>query len=147
MKGCALVPVGAAGADRMFTVSCSGDPVVCKAGDGGYVTFPMTAVDAYTMADAKRYAAAHDTGGVGPPDTGGVGRSATDTSGASADEPDFGSDGCDPNYAGECLDPSSLDYDCAGGTGDGPDCTGTVEVVGDDPYDLDRDGDGVACDA
>jgi predicted Rdx family selenoprotein len=56
------LPAYSPAADRMFTVSCSGDPVVCKAGDGGYVTFPMTAVDAYTMADAKRYAAAHDTG-------------------------------------------------------------------------------------
>ena len=31
--------------DEMFTVDCSGDPVVCKAGDGGYVTFPLSAVD------------------------------------------------------------------------------------------------------
>jgi hypothetical protein len=54
---------------------------------------------------------------------------------------------CDPNYAGACLKPDSPDYDCEGGSGDGPDYTGTVEVVGDDPYDLDRDGDGIACDA
>jgi hypothetical protein len=53
---------------------------------------------------------------------------------------------CDPNYAGACLKPDSPDYDCAGGSGDGPDYTGTVRVVGGDPYDLDRDGDGVACD-
>jgi hypothetical protein len=53
---------------------------------------------------------------------------------------------CDPNYAGACLDPNSADYDCEGGSGDGPDYTGTVRVVGADPYDLDRDGDGVACD-
>jgi hypothetical protein len=52
---------------------------------------------------------------------------------------------CDPNYAGACLDPNSADYDCEGGSGDGPDYTGRVEVIGDDPYDLDRDGDGVAC--
>jgi hypothetical protein len=54
---------------------------------------------------------------------------------------------CDPNYAGACLDPSLSDYDCEGGSGDGPGYTGTVEVVGDDPFDLDRDGDGIACDA
>jgi hypothetical protein len=54
---------------------------------------------------------------------------------------------CDPNYKGACLKPGSPDYDCEGGSGDGPDCTGTVEVVGDDHYDLDRDGDGIACDA
>ena len=53
--------------------------------------------------------------------------------------------GCDPNYRGACLDPSSPDYDCAGGSGNGPDYTGPVEVVGDDHFDLDRDGDGVAC--
>lgn len=53
---------------------------------------------------------------------------------------------CDPNYAGACLDPNSADYDCEGGSGDGPDYTGTVRVVGADPYDLDRDGDGIACD-
>jgi hypothetical protein len=53
---------------------------------------------------------------------------------------------CDPNYAGACLDPNSADYDCEGGSGDGPDYTGTVRVIGGDPYDLDRDGDGIACD-
>ena len=53
---------------------------------------------------------------------------------------------CDPNYAGACLDPNSYDYDCAGGSGDGPDYTGQVQVVGDDHHDLDRDGDGIACD-
>ena len=52
---------------------------------------------------------------------------------------------CDPNYAGACLKPDVSDYDCEGGTGDGPYYTGRVEVVGDDHYDLDRDGDGVAC--
>ena len=56
-----------------------------------------------------------------------------------------GGSGCDPNYSGACLDPSSPDYDCAGGSGDGPDYTGRVEVVGNDHFDLDRDGDGVAC--
>ena len=53
---------------------------------------------------------------------------------------------CNPNYAGACLRPDSPDYDCMGGSGDGPDYTGTVRVVGDDEYDLDRDGDGVGCD-
>jgi hypothetical protein len=27
---------------------------------------------------------------------------------------------CDPNYEGACLDPNASDYDCAGGSGDGP---------------------------
>jgi hypothetical protein len=52
---------------------------------------------------------------------------------------------CDPNYTGACLDLTSPDYDCEGGSGDGPDYTGEVQVVGDDHFSLDRDGDGVAC--
>jgi hypothetical protein len=55
------------------------------------------------------------------------------------------SEECDSNYEGACLKPDSSDYDCAGGSGDGPDYTGPVQSVGDDPYDLDRDGDGSAC--
>jgi hypothetical protein len=53
---------------------------------------------------------------------------------------------CDPNYAGACLDPNAYDYDCAGGSGDGPKYTGPVQVVGEDVYGLDRDGDGTGCD-
>ena len=53
---------------------------------------------------------------------------------------------CDPSYAGACLNPSSADYDCEGGSGNGPDYTGTVQVVGDDHFDLDRDRDGTGCD-
>jgi hypothetical protein len=55
---------------------------------------------------------------------------------------------CHPSYEGECLDPSSYDYDCAGGSGDGPGYVlGTVNVVGPDDYGLDADGDGMGCDA
>jgi hypothetical protein len=54
---------------------------------------------------------------------------------------------CDPNYKGACLDPNAGDYDCEGGSGDGPKYTGIVRSVGSDPFDLDRDGDGVGCDA
>jgi hypothetical protein len=53
---------------------------------------------------------------------------------------------CDPNYGGECLDPGSLDYDCEGGGGDGPDyVTGPVAIIGSDHYDLDSNGNGVGC--
>jgi hypothetical protein len=55
--------------------------------------------------------------------------------------------GCDPNYAGACLRPDVSDYDCAGGSGNGPYYTGPVRVVGDDHYGLDRDGDGYACES
>jgi hypothetical protein len=54
---------------------------------------------------------------------------------------------CHPSYEGACLDPSASDYDCEGGTGDGPKYTGYVEVIGADEYGLDRDGDGAACEA
>ncbi|GAA3650938.1 hypothetical protein GCM10022237_08360 [Nocardioides ginsengisoli] len=52
---------------------------------------------------------------------------------------------CTSGYS-PCLAPAS-DYDCAGGSGDGPKYVhGTVKVTGSDPYDLDRDGDGIGCD-
>ena len=53
---------------------------------------------------------------------------------------------CHPSYTGACLKPDSPDYDCKRGDGNGPDyIRGTVQVIGPDDYDLDRDGDGVAC--
>ncbi len=52
--------------------------------------------------------------------------------------------GCDPNYSG-CV-PIASDVDCAGGSGNGPAYVrGPIEVIGTDIYDLDRDGDGIAC--
>ncbi|WP_395543224.1 excalibur calcium-binding domain-containing protein [Neotabrizicola sp. sgz301269] len=52
---------------------------------------------------------------------------------------------CDSNYTGTCV-PVASDVDCAGGSGNGPEYVrGPVYVVGTDIYDLDRDGDGVAC--
>lgn len=57
-----------------------------------------------------------------------------------------GGGGCDPNYSGACV-PIASDVDCAGGSGNGPAYVqGPVRVIGTDIYDLDRDGDGVACD-
>jgi len=54
---------------------------------------------------------------------------------------------CEPNYVGACLDPNASDYDCEGGSGDGPMYTGTVTVVGEDHYGLDSDSDGTGCEA
>lgn len=54
---------------------------------------------------------------------------------------------CDPNYSGACLDPSVSDYDCEGGSGNGPSYTGTVTVVGEDHYGLDADADGTGCES
>jgi hypothetical protein len=54
---------------------------------------------------------------------------------------------CDPNYGGGCV-PVASDVDCAGGSGNGPAYVqGPVTVIGSDIYDLDRDGDGIGCDA
>jgi len=128
---------------RSYTLDCTvAETVVCRAGDGGEVRFPRSAVDAYDSDQAARYAATHDVGPerdvVEAPDAGGARRGEGPVSARSD---------CDASYEGACLDPDALDYDCAGGSGDGPEYTGTVSVVGDDHYDLDRDGDGVACDA
>jgi hypothetical protein len=103
-----------------------------------------SAVDAYTEADANRYAAAADLGDVPTPDE--VIGSDTTTPPASGGG-DSGSGDCDPSYEGACLDPNSSDYDCEGGSGNGPDYTGPVTVVGDDHFGLDRDGDGSACES
>ncbi len=55
------------------------------------------------------------------------------------------SSSCDPNYTGACLDPTASDYDCEGGSGDGPYYTGIVTVTGEDRHGLDSDSDGVGC--
>jgi PASTA domain len=53
---------------------------------------------------------------------------------------------CDPSYPDVCLDPGAVDYDCAGGSGDGPKYVeGPIRVLPPDPFDLDRDGDGWGC--
>lgn len=52
---------------------------------------------------------------------------------------------CDPNYSGACV-PIASDVDCAGGEGNGPEYVeGPLTVVGEDIYELDRYGNGVAC--
>ncbi len=67
--------------------------------------------------------------------------------GTTAPGPGSGPEGdgnCTAGYS-PCLPPAS-DYDCAGGSGDGPKyAQGPVTVSGSDPYGLDTDGDGVAC--
>ena len=53
---------------------------------------------------------------------------------------------CHGSYKGRCLRANASDYDCRGGSGNGPYYTGLVRVVGPDVFDLDRDGDGIGCD-
>ena len=53
---------------------------------------------------------------------------------------------CATGYS-PCLAPMS-DYDCAGGSGDGPGyAEGPITVTGSDPYDLDSESDGTACES
>ena len=53
---------------------------------------------------------------------------------------------CHPSYPGACLDPTASDYDCAGGSGNGPKYVqGPVQVRSPDPFDLDSDADGLGC--
>jgi hypothetical protein len=50
---------------------------------------------------------------------------------------------CTPGYS-PCL-PRASDYDCRGGSGNGPKYTGPVRVIGSDPYHLDRNRNGKGC--
>jgi micrococcal nuclease len=53
---------------------------------------------------------------------------------------------CHPSYQGACLAIGKGDYDCAGGSGDGPNyIAGPITVIGYDEFGLDREGDGIAC--
>jgi len=53
---------------------------------------------------------------------------------------------CDPSYPDLCLDPSAEDYDCQGGSGDGPRYVdGPIRVRPPDQFGLDSDGDGLGC--
>ncbi|NNE72335.1 MAG: hypothetical protein HKN26_01590 [Acidimicrobiales bacterium] len=50
---------------------------------------------------------------------------------------------CHPNYTG-CV-PIAIDVDCAFRGLDGPEYVGQVEVIGEDVYELDADGDAITC--
>lgn len=53
---------------------------------------------------------------------------------------------CHPSYKPVCLKVGAGDYDCAGGTGNGPNyIKGPFQVVGPDEFDLDTDHDGIGC--
>jgi hypothetical protein len=53
---------------------------------------------------------------------------------------------CDPAYPGVCLHDGIGDYDCAGGSGNGPNyVSGPIRVLAPDPFGLDADGDGWGC--
>jgi hypothetical protein len=53
---------------------------------------------------------------------------------------------CDPAYPDVCLHDGIGDYDCAGGSGNGPNyIQGPIAVRAPDPFGLDSDGDGTGC--
>lgn len=53
---------------------------------------------------------------------------------------------CDPAYPGVCLKDGIGDYDCAGGSGNGPNyVSGPISVRAPDPFRLDADHDGIGC--
>jgi hypothetical protein len=54
---------------------------------------------------------------------------------------------CHPSYVGACLTPGIGDYDCLGGSGNGPNYVGRVEVIGFDEFGLDADGNGIGCES
>jgi len=68
-------------------------------------------------------------------------------SGPSPTQPQ-GRAGCDPSYPDVCLHDGVGDYDCAGGAGNGPNYVeGPIRVLAPDPFDLDRDGNGLGCES
>jgi len=53
---------------------------------------------------------------------------------------------CDPAYPDACLHDGIGDYDCAGGSGNGPNyVAGPIRVRPPDPFGLDSDHDGIGC--
>ena len=53
---------------------------------------------------------------------------------------------CDPSYPDVCIPIGAADYDCVGGSGDGPSyIAGPIRVLPPDPHGLDRDRDGWGC--
>lgn len=53
---------------------------------------------------------------------------------------------CDPSYPDTCLQDGIGDYDCAGGSGNGPNYVdGPIRVLPPDPFGLDGNGNGLGC--
>ena len=126
-------------AGHMFYLDCSGSNTIsCRSSDGALVIFQAAAVARYTLEDARAYASRAELGDVPEPTPDPVAQEAP-----SPPVDENGGD-CNPNYADACLDQPG-DYDCIEGSGNGPNYTGQVSVVGDDPYGLDRDGDRIGC--
>jgi hypothetical protein len=132
---------------RRYSLACTtGTTVVCTAGDGAEVRFPMSAVDAYDSSQAEAFRCGHQTtaddsrSGCGDDDEAATGAS-TRAATATPEQDDSGSEDCDPNYLGACVPNDGADYDCAELS------ASDFESVGSDPDRLDADGDGIACES
>lgn len=126
-----------------ITVRRSGSLVKAWSRSMGKAFFDRTQTVSFTPHAAGSYSfcvQAWDPAGNKRRDCASVSVKAPATSGSGSD----GGTTCNPNYSG-CLKANASDYDCAGGTGDGPYYTGTVQVLGYDEYGLDADGDGWGC--
>jgi len=66
---------------------------------------------------------------------------------STADTDEFNPPPCHASYPTICLDPAVSDYDCAGGSGNGPGYVYETNftVLAPDPYGLDSDHDGIGC--
>jgi hypothetical protein len=122
-----------------FAVTCKSRPeqVICTTRDDATVRFPQASVDAYSQTQADAYASGHDLGPdpyEGLPDADLPPSDAPRTAGGQDCQ------GYDP-----CIPPGA-DVDCGSGSGNGPRYVdGPVYLDGSDPYGLDSDGDGIAC--
>lgn len=132
--------------EQAFEVACSeGSTMVrCTTADGAAVKFSLESVGDYSQQAADDFASSHDLGpdpyefnSTSPADPG---YDDYEDPGDNAGE----SNGCESGYS-PCLESGIGDFDCEGGSGDGPNYTGPVEVTGSDPFDLDRDRDGYGC--
>ena len=78
----------------------------------------------------------------------GGGSSSGGGSGGSGGSGGTGTGNCTPGYSPCLVDHGGADYDCAGGSGNGPYYTApgvTYTVTGSDPYDMDANGDRRGC--
>lgn len=100
-----------------------------------------------TLAKPTLIVTSTTTGGNNGGGNGNVTKTPPSSSSTSGSTSKSAGDNCQPDYYGACLKPDSLGYSCEGSGGPGPDfIKGPVYLTGkNDPFELDRDGDGIGC--